>query len=259
MIALGVAAVVGLPFAGFPELDIAISRLFFDPQANAFPLTASRTLQVLREASMWVITALVAPAGIALGIKLVLPFTRLLMSARALVFVLATLALGPGLFVNVLMKEHWHRPRPIDVPEFGGSERFVPWWDPRGVCPKNCSFVAGESSGAFWSLAPAALAPPSWRPLAYAGAVAFGAAVGAMRIALGGHFFTDVVFGGIVVFLVIWIVHGAIYRWPVTRLTDAGVERAIECVAMPLHRPLAALMARLCKTVRGWNARREER
>ena len=30
--------------------------------------------------------------------------------------------------------------------EFGGTGHFVPWWDPRGDCPKNCSFIAGEPS-----------------------------------------------------------------------------------------------------------------
>ena len=72
------------------------------------------------------------------------------------------------------LKDHWSRSRPIDVPQFGGEERFTAWWDPRGGCPKNCSFVTGDGSGAFWTLAPAALAPPAWRPVAYAAALAFG-------------------------------------------------------------------------------------
>ena len=59
----------------------------------------------------------------------------------------ATLALAPGLLTNVILKSHWGRPRPIDVVEFGGDQHFVPWWDPRGDCPDNCSFVAGEPSG----------------------------------------------------------------------------------------------------------------
>ena len=70
---------------------------------------------------------------------------------------LLTLVLAPGVVANLVFKEHWSRPRPIDVTEFGGSEHFRPWWDPRGDCPKNCSFVAGEPSGAFWTLAPAML------------------------------------------------------------------------------------------------------
>jgi membrane-associated phospholipid phosphatase len=142
------------------------------------------------------------------------------------------------------MKDYWPRSRPIDVPEFNGSERFVAWWDPRGVCPKNCSFVAGESAGAFWTVAPAALTPLPWRPLAYAAAVAFGAAVGALRIVFGGHFFTDVVFAGVSIFLIVWLMHGAIYRWRATRLSDAAVEQALERVTMPIYRAAASVITR---------------
>jgi len=33
------------------------------------------------------------------------------------------------------------RSRPIDITQLGGTERYVRWWDPRGDCPNNCSFV----------------------------------------------------------------------------------------------------------------------
>ena len=49
-----------------------------------------------------------------------------------------------------------------------------------------------------------------------------------MRIAGGGHFFTDAVFAGVFMFLLIWLVHGLLYRWPATRTTDAAIERALE-------------------------------
>ncbi|HKA70281.1 MAG TPA: phosphatase PAP2 family protein [Xanthobacteraceae bacterium] len=239
-IVLAIAAVVGLTFAIRPDLDIAISRLF-DPDQREFPLRFHPVLSWLRQESMWVVTALIAPAVVALAVKLVLPFTRMLMSGRAVVFLIATLIIGPGLIVNVTMKDYWPRSRPIDVPELGGSEKFVAWWDPRGVCPKNCSFVAGESAGAFWTLAPAALAPPPWRPLAYAAAVAFGVAVSALRIAFGGHFFTDTVFAGVLMFLIVWTGHGLIYRWRPTRLSDAAVERTLEHMTLPVCRTIAGI------------------
>src|SRR5262249_29886797 len=142
------------------------------------------------------------------------------------------------------LKDYWPRSRPIDVPEFNGSERFVPWWDPRGVCPKNCSFVAGESAGAFWTLAPAALAPPHWRPLAYAAPIAFGGSVSPLRIVFGGHFFPDAVFAGVAVFLVIWVVYGLIYRWRPTRTSDAAIERLLEQVTGRLYRGAGGVFTR---------------
>jgi lipid A 4'-phosphatase len=244
VVALIVAAIVGLVFGLYPELDLAIARLFYDPVRHDFPLRLSPLLGLLRDESMWVVTLLVAPAAFALALKLVLPFTRMLMPARAAVFLVATLILGPGLLVNVALKDHWSRSRPVSVAEFGGSERFVPWWDPRGTCRRNCSYVAGESAGAFWTLAPATLAPPHWRAAAYAAALAFGAGVGLLRMMFGGHFFSDVVFSGVFVFLIIWVAHGILYRWRATRLSDQAIEQAIERVTMPAWRAAAGLLSR---------------
>jgi lipid A 4'-phosphatase len=180
------------------------------------------------DAEIIFVTMVILPVLGALAIKLLRPRRRLLISGRAITFLIATLALAPGLFVNVLLKDHWGRPRPIDVTQFGGDQHFVAWWDPRGDCPKNCSFVSGDVSGAFWTLAPAALAPPQWRALAYSAALALGTGMAALRLAAGAHFLTDAVFAGVFTFLIIWIVHGLIYRWPRTRLSDEAVERTLE-------------------------------
>jgi membrane-associated PAP2 superfamily phosphatase len=236
VIALAVAGIVGVLFAWRPEWDLAISRLFYDADKHIFPSLFVPVFHRLREGAQWVVAAIAAPAVVALAVKLALPRRRMLIPARAVVFLLGTLIVGPGLLVNVTLKDYWPRSRPIDVPQLGGDEKFTPWWDPRGGCPKNCSSVAGEASGAFWTLAPAALMPPQWRPLAYAGALAFGAAVGALRIAFGGHFFTDVIFAGVLVFLLIWIAHGLLYRWR-TRPSDDALERSLE-----LASPTAWLM-----------------
>ena len=99
------------------------------------------------------------------------------MPARAVVLMIATLALAPGIVANAILKDNWGRPRPFFITEFGGKAEFRPWWDPRGSCEKNCSFIGGEPSGAFWTLAPAALTPPAWRVPAYGAALTFGAAI----------------------------------------------------------------------------------
>jgi len=186
-----------------------------------------------RWVGIWLPTVLAIAIVLVLVVKLVLPRRRMLIPGRAVLLLLSTLALGPGLLANVILKDNWSRPRPIDVTEFQGEDHFVPWWDPRGDCPKNCSFIAGEPSGAFWTLAVAAVTPPPWQALAYGAALLFGAGVGLVRLAGGGHFASDIVFSGVFTFLVIWAMHGVIYRWRPTRITDQQVERAIERVALP--------------------------
>lgn len=243
IVALCIAAVTGLVFGIYPELDLAVARYFHgfvDDSRNAFSWRIYPPLMLARDAGLWIGTILVAPAVAAVVIKLLLPRRKMLIPGRAAVFLIATLALAPGLLVNVLLKDHWNRPRPIDVTQFGGSERFVPWWDPRGDCTGNCSFVSGDVAGAFWTLAPAALAPPPWRALAYGAALTLGAGMAAMRVMAGGHFVSDAAFAGVFTFLIIWLGHALIYRWPRTRLTDAGIERAIERFAMPGYRAVVS-------------------
>jgi lipid A 4'-phosphatase len=236
-VTLAIAAVVGVVFGVYPELDLRVSRPFFDIilNNNSFGLRIDPTVMTLRNSSLWLVTALVAPAGAALTLKIMLPHRRMLLPARSVIFLLLTLALAPGMVANVVLKEHWGRPRPIDVTALGGADKFVAWWDPRGQCPVNCSFVSGDISSAFWTLAPAALTPPAWRALAYGAAIVFGIGVSLLRVAAGAHFFTDAAFAGVFTFLIIWVVHGALYRWPRTRCSDGDVERAIERVAIPPH------------------------
>jgi lipid A 4'-phosphatase len=228
VISLAIAAAVGIVFGIWPDLDLKLAGLFYDPHRGGFWRSYDPVYLRLRDASTWLIALVAVPAVAALAIKLVQPRRPLLIPGRAVVLMIGTLALGPGVVANLILKEHWARPRPIDVTEFRGEEHFRPWWDPRGDCAKNCSFVAGEPSGAFWTLAPALLLPPPWRAVAVGAALAFGAAVGVLRMAAGAHFFSDVVFAGVFAFLVIWLVHGLLYRWRRTRITDEAVERAIE-------------------------------
>jgi membrane-associated PAP2 superfamily phosphatase len=240
-IALTIAVVVGLICAVDPQLDLDISALCFGTKVPMFSVNAQPWVQHTREAARLIITLLVAPAFLAVIGKLLLPRRRMLIEGRAALFLIATLALGPGVLTNLVLKDHWHRPRPIDVKQFGGDYRFMPWWDPRGDCPNNCSFIAGEPSGAFWTLAPAALAPPELRVLAYGTALAFGTAIGVLRISAGAHFFSDVVFAGVFMYLLIWLAHGLIYRWAATRISEEWIEGLLARAGESLRDSFSAL------------------
>lgn len=124
-------------------------------------------------------------------------------NGRAVVFLLATLALGPGLLVNGVLKEISHRPRPEQTKDFGGPWVFQPYDSFAGQCRKNCSFVSGEAATAAWTLAPALLAPPPARVAAVAAAVLFTLATGLLRMAFGGHYLSDVLFGALFSFVIV--------------------------------------------------------
>src|ERR1700674_5693738 len=62
-LALAIAAVTGVVFAAFPELDLTITRLFHDPNGRGFILTyymfvdGHTGLLRLRDAGMWIVIA----------------------------------------------------------------------------------------------------------------------------------------------------------------------------------------------------------
>lgn len=128
---------------------------------------------------------------------------------RAIIFLVATLALGPGLLVNGVLKEISHRPRPEQTRDFGGPWTFQPYENFGGQCARNCSFVSGEAATAAWTLAPALLAPPPARAFTVAAALLFTLATAGLRMAYGGHYLSDVTFAALFTFL---IVLGA-YQW----------------------------------------------
>jgi lipid A 4'-phosphatase len=235
-IALGLALIIGLLFGIFPELDLKLAALFYDPATTSFPLKQSGLAAFARDSAMWVAWVLALPALAAIVVKLVRPERPMFMPARAAVFLLVTILLSAVVLTNLTFKSHWGRPRPVVVTQFNGPWAFMPWWDPRGACGRNCSFFSGEGATAFWTYAPAALTPPAWRALAYTAATLFGITTSVLRMAFGGHFFTDVAAAGLVSFLVIWLAHGWIYRWPSTRKSDAEIEARLARWARPWER-----------------------
>ena len=77
VVALAIGVCVGAVFAIYPQLDIAISRSFFNEAHRVFPVQYSLVARHLRDLFTYVIAALVAPAFIAFAIKLVLPRRRM--------------------------------------------------------------------------------------------------------------------------------------------------------------------------------------
>ncbi len=244
LIALVLAALVGGLFALFPDLDIRIAALAAHGDGSAgraFTIGDDPLVGLFRRLWYWISTAFVLACVGAVVLKLIRPSMAMLLPGRAVIFLLASIVLAPGLVANAVLKEHWGRPRPVQITQFGGADHFVPWWDPRGACPRNCSFVSGEVAGSFWMLAPASLAPAPWRPLAYGAALAFGAAMGAMRMLAGAHFFSDVFFAAFFTFVIVWLCHAAVYRW--SSITDDDVECRIADTAATLTPKVTAAVS----------------
>lgn len=108
-------------------------------------------------------------------------------------FLVILLALGPGIVVNSIFKQHWGRPRPREVLQFNGDKQFLQPWQP-GTSGKGRSFPSGHSSAAFYLTAPFFLyrrCKPAVAGAWLAGGLVFGVLMSYARIAQGGHFLTD--------------------------------------------------------------------
>lgn len=194
-------------FALWPSLDLRIAQGFFEAGRFVGRNPAGVALRTLFYYAPYVLLAgfLLAYAARYFRASPTGPEPDM----RAMIFLIASLALGPGLLVNGVLKEHSHRPRPEQTAEFGGPWRFRPFEVFDGACQSNCSFVSGEVATAAWTLAPALLTPPTLRPWAIAAALLFTAVEAKLRMAFGGHYFSDVALAALFTFLIVL----ALYRW----------------------------------------------
>jgi membrane-associated phospholipid phosphatase len=110
---------------------------------------------------------------------------------------LAALIIGPGLLVNVFLKEYWGRPRPASTDLFGGTLPFVRAGEWSSACPDNCSFVSGEASSIFWLMCLIPLWPKHQRGMAAVIICTIAVLTAGLRVAFGGHYMSDVVLGGL--------------------------------------------------------------
>ena len=125
-------------------------------------------------------------------------------------FVFLVVAIGPGFFVNTVFKPHWGRPRPREVIELGGQHTY------QEVCAPDfggsgMSFPCGHCSVGFSFVSLAWVFRKKNRYLSaslFGASAALGGIMGVGRIADGAHFFSDVVFAGIITN---WVAFGFYY------------------------------------------------
>src|ERR1700733_12381547 len=120
----------------WPGIDLAASRVFWVPD-QGFHLAPWLPFRAARGA---------IPFLVAISILLYFALGIRGHGWRGAAFGLIALAVGPGLVVNVVFKDHWGRARPAQIEAFGGTERFSPAFVPSDQCSSNCSFPAGDPS-----------------------------------------------------------------------------------------------------------------
>jgi lipid A 4'-phosphatase len=205
LVFLSIHILLALLFMSIPEIDLWFSGLFFLPGEGFFfdnassktflPFIAWTTAIFINGAILLLVVNWLRERRVA---------KRLLLDNRKIIFLVLTLALGPGLLVNVFLKSHWGRARPSEVSTFGGRQSFSPAYVIAHQCSHNCSFVSGDAAMGYYLIAFLFVARKRARLVVLAGALA-GSAIGLIRIAQGAHFLSDVIFAGFVTVTVGWL------------------------------------------------------
>lgn len=190
-----------LVFFYFPEVDLVASQFFYKGDHSFIWSSPNRTGDALRNIfyGTFVAGTTFAAGGVIFGNLARLSF--LTQKRTGYFYVVLCNLLGPGLLTNALLKEHWGRARPRDVDAFGGLATFSDPMTISSQCQHNCSFISGEASSIYMLFFSYAfiVAPPYRSAVIVAGAIA-GTGAGVMRVAQGGHFLSDVLFGGLLMF-----------------------------------------------------------
>jgi lipid A 4'-phosphatase len=235
-----------LLFAAAPDIDLWFSALFYRAGSGFFLADAPPVRLLFRSAPY--ITGAIVVFAAAAGARHYFAGRSLLgCDARAALYLVLALAIGPGLLVNTVLKDHWGRARPSQIVAFGGDKQFTPALVPSRQCERNCSFSSGHAALGFSLIAFAFLAPDRRRRRqAVAAAVAAGSLLGLARIVQGGHFLSDVVLSGFLVTATSWLLHHAVMttHWPTSparrlALWAAATALAVALSIVLLDRPAA--------------------
>ncbi|MBI3993284.1 MAG: phosphatase PAP2 family protein [Candidatus Lambdaproteobacteria bacterium] len=200
----------GTAWTWVADVDLALALRYYDPLApNPFPL-GSRPLWV------WLYRWAIFPSVLLFVGGLLLAAwaygdPRGQGARRAGVLLMLALLLGPMLLVNGVFKAGYGRPRPRQVIELGGTQPFRPVLLPtfRG---NEDGFPSGHAAAAYAPLVLYFVLRRRHGRVAWAAlgaSLAFGGVVSYMRMIQGGHFFSDVLWSGGVVYFSAY----AVARW----------------------------------------------
>lgn len=194
------------------DIDVLASSLFYMPwQASEAWARGRETLwMAIYHSVTWVVLLWVASCVFGLLLAF---FKRKQYLQRAFLCALLCLALGPGLLINVVFKDHWGRPRPQQIVEFGGKERYVP----PGLLQfkqEGKSFPCGHASVGFAFFVFYLIFRQKHKGLSttfLCFSLLYGILLGYARMAQGGHFLSDVLWSWLLSWLSAYLVYFIVF------------------------------------------------
>ena len=208
------------------DLDIKVQSLFY--QANS-----SASVWFQKENPFWqfgyhygTLPAILLTFAALIGLILSWIKPKIKNYRRYFLIIILTLIIGPGLLVNAIFKDHWGRPRPRQVQEFGGRWEFKEVWQ-AGTPGKGKSFPCGHCSMGFFFIILYYAFKQKHKVLAYSSfafSIALGMFIGFARISQGGHFLSDVLWSWGLTYLTATILYYFILKIPDHKLKSDTQE-----------------------------------
>ena len=227
-----------------PDLDLYLGALFYHPESPIHPWFE-------KDFALWkffyhaapVITAFLLLPAISIYI---LSFVTEAFSKfrKESLYVFLGFLLGPGILINSIFKPYWGRPRPREVLDFGGFEKMQSFWE-LGIPGNGYSFHCGHSSVGFALILGYFLFKKNRPKIAlgfFAASMFFGFLMGIGRMADGAHFFSDVLWSAIMVFLPAYYLHQLLLKKKSKESFKKNIRLAVIQAALLLFVLLGAVL-----------------
>ena len=209
--------IITFPFSY--TIDLSASRLFFDSKQFSFsPPSWCSSVYVwglVPGQLLFALSSLVSIMGL---------FSKIIIKSRlwpSSIYLFFVLSLGSGLIAHGIFKEHFVRPRPKQIQEFGGkysySEPLIPYSGSTiDLADRLRSMPSGHATMGFYFLSFWFLGRRYSSKLVLRIGFIFGGCLGVLltisRVLEGGHFITD----GLAAFAIMWytaLILDLIWRW----------------------------------------------
>ena len=202
------------PVFWLTDLDLKLASFFYHENTQANPwIWQNWWLCRLLYRYAYDFTLLVA-IGCVIIILVSYFLPNLTVLRRPATYLLLVIAIGPGLVVNLIFKDHWGRPRPAHVTAFGGPHHYIPPLQIGSTGEK--SFTCGHCSVGFAMFGMFFLSKKR-KKFYFALTLCLGGILGLTRMSAGGHFVSDILWSGYLVFFVAWLLYYEWYEKAITR------------------------------------------
>lgn len=199
---------VTTPIFWHTDLDQRVAALFYQAgkgHVKAWPWQHNWFFDLLFQYAT-VFTASIAAGALLIGLS-GFAWQTLKSWQKPAFYIVLVILLGPGLLVNLVFKDNWGRPRPVHISEFGGQYTYVPPLK-IGNTPEK-SFPCGHCSVGFMFFALYFLSLKR-KTFYFLLTLLFAMMMALTRMSAGGHFISDFLWSGYLVFWLAWLVY---YGW----------------------------------------------